>query len=66
MQSNASLIKKSMMHDDFKGKNLYSVQRAKLSSRSVVILLGALIKNMTVTPKYFLPIFVENEINFLW
>ena len=38
MQSNASLIKKLMMHSDFIGKNLYSVVRAKLSSKSVVIL----------------------------
>ena len=35
MQSNASLIKKSMMYN---GKNLYSVEQAKLSYTSVVIL----------------------------
>ena len=39
MQSNASLIKKLMVHNDFARKNLYSVGRAKLSSTSVVILL---------------------------
>ena len=38
MQSNASLIKKLMMHNDFTGKNLYSVGWAKLSSTSVFIL----------------------------
>ena len=37
MQPNASLIKKSMMDNDFIGKNLYSVEQAKLSSTSVVI-----------------------------
>ena len=31
MQSNASLIKKLMMHIDSLGKNLYPVGRAKLS-----------------------------------
>ena len=50
MQSNASLIKKLMMHNDFIGKNLYSVGRAKLSSTSVIIL----IKIFTV-PSYFAP-----------
>ena len=40
MQSNASLIKKLMMHNDFIGKNLCFVGRAKLSSTSVVFLKG--------------------------
>ena len=40
MQSNASLTKKSIMHNDFIGKNLYSVGGAKLRSTSVVMLNG--------------------------
>ena len=34
MQSNASLIRKLMLHNDFIGKNLYSVGRVRLSSTS--------------------------------
>ena len=38
MQPNASLIKELMMPNDFIGKKLYSVEQAKVSSTSVVIL----------------------------
>ena len=46
MQSNASLIKKLMMQNDFIAKNLYSVGQAKLSSTSVVILMKVHIKEI--------------------
>ena len=42
MQSNASFIKNSIMHNDFIGKYLYSVELAKLDITSVVILLNIL------------------------
>ena len=39
MQFKSSQIKKLMMHNDFICKNLYSVERTKLSSTSVVVLM---------------------------
>ena len=38
MQPDASLIKKLLMPNDFIGKKLYSVERAKVGSTCVVIL----------------------------
>ena len=59
MQSNASRIKKLMMHNDFVGKNIYTVGRAKLSSSSVVILIHYAVSNYDNLAES-ITLFIEN------